>query len=157
MLVAHAVEPSVKTPSPVIYLADNLDEKDELGWCIDTIGRGFAERLHAHSCKPQGGDVQFSYSEKTGQVMSVTFADYCMANRPDSSSTFALETCDADAAEQRFFYNSSRQELSPADSPEQCVVVGSSSRSAGPFMSRDLVLADCSATDALLKQWIVKE
>ena len=54
-------EPYIKTPSPVIYLENNLDEKDNLGYCLDTIGRGFADKLHAHSCKPRGGDVQFRY------------------------------------------------------------------------------------------------
>ena len=53
--------PNIKTPAPVIYLEDNLGEKDQLGYCIDTKGRGFGEKLHAHSCKPRGGDVQFRY------------------------------------------------------------------------------------------------
>ena len=54
---AYAAPPDLQTPAPVVYLADNLDEQDKLGWCIDTVGRGFGERLHAHSCKPRGGDV----------------------------------------------------------------------------------------------------
>ncbi|WP_159020052.1 hypothetical protein [Algibacter sp. L3A6] len=54
--------PIIQTPAPLIHLADNLDEQDELGWCIDTQGNGFAENLHAHSCKPDGGDVQFYYN-----------------------------------------------------------------------------------------------
>ena len=52
---AYAAPPDVKTPTPMIYLADNLDEKDGLEWCIDTVGRGLSDRLHAHSCKPRGG------------------------------------------------------------------------------------------------------
>ncbi len=54
---AVAEPPQLQTSAPVIFLADNLDEQDKLGWCIDTQGRGFSERLHAHSCKPQGGNV----------------------------------------------------------------------------------------------------
>ncbi|NRB29925.1 MAG: hypothetical protein HRU27_04945, partial [Rhizobiaceae bacterium] len=65
---ALAADPDLKTPSPVIYLADNLDEKDNLGWCIDTVGRGLSDRLHAHSCKPRGGDVQFKFDAQTGQI-----------------------------------------------------------------------------------------
>ena len=64
----YADAPSLQTPTPVIYLADNLDENDNLGWCIDTVGRGFADSLHAHSCKPNGGDVQFAYSAETLQI-----------------------------------------------------------------------------------------
>ena len=48
-MAAYSAPPDLKTPTPVIYLADNLDEQDNLGFCIDTVGRGFAERLHAHS------------------------------------------------------------------------------------------------------------
>ena len=53
----EAAPPELQTPAPVIYLADNLDEQDKLGWCIDTVGQGLSDRLHAHSCKPHGGDV----------------------------------------------------------------------------------------------------
>jgi len=153
----HADSPTIKTPSPVIYLADNLDEKDNLGWCIDTIGRGFAERLHAHSCKPRGGDVQFSYDLQTKLIKSVAFPDYCMVNRPDSQSTFGLETCDPNMPEQLFTYEVSKQEIRPANNSELCVVTGPQSRSAGPFMSRALVLADCAKTDDAFKQWIIVE
>ena len=58
--------PKIKTPAPVIHLSNNLDEKDELGYCIDTIGRGRSDRLHLHSCKPEGGDVQFTLDISTG-------------------------------------------------------------------------------------------
>ncbi|MEP3045222.1 MAG: hypothetical protein ABJL55_04815 [Roseibium sp.] len=46
---AQAEPPVLQTPAPVIFLADNMDEKDDLGWCIDTLGRGFGERLQTHS------------------------------------------------------------------------------------------------------------
>ena len=71
--VTQSNPPILQTPSPVIYLADNLDEQDQLGYCIDTRGRDFNEELHAHSCKPKGGDVQFSYNKETLQICSVEF------------------------------------------------------------------------------------
>lgn len=46
---AVAAPPELQTPEPVIYLADNIDEKDALGWCIDTLGRGWSEQLQTHS------------------------------------------------------------------------------------------------------------
>ena len=55
----QAAPPNILTPAPVIYLADNLDEQDQLGWCIDTKGRGFSDRLHAHSCKQRGVTYNF--------------------------------------------------------------------------------------------------
>ena len=51
--------PIIQTPAPLIHLAVNLDEQDELGWCIVTRGNGFAEDLHGHSCKPDVDDFQF--------------------------------------------------------------------------------------------------
>ena len=152
---SYATAPDIKTPSPVIYLADNLDEKDNLGWCIDTLGRGFAERLQAHSCKPRGGDVQFQFDRQTGQIRSVAFTDFCMANRPDSQTTFGLEACDSNLSEQRFSYDSDSQEIRPSNNQAMCVAVGQQSKSAGPFMSRELLLVDCKQTDGVLKQWVV--
>lgn len=37
---AFAEAPALKNKAPFIYLADNLDEDKQLGWCIDTLGRG---------------------------------------------------------------------------------------------------------------------
>lgn len=152
---AFAEAPNLKTPAPVIYLADNLDEVDRLGWCIDTRGRGFAENLQVHSCKPQGGDVQFAVDSDSGQIRSVEFADYCMEYVPSADPVFALRTCDATAQGQRFSYDESARAISPADAPDQCVVAGAESRRAGPFMSRPLLMAACNAAPAELREWIV--
>ena len=152
---SYATAPDLKTPSPVIYLADNLNEKDNLGWCIDTLGRGFAERLQAHSCKPRGGDVQFRFDHQTGQIRSVAFTEFCMANRPDSQTRFGLETCDSQLPEQRFRYDGESQEIKPSSDQAMCVAVGQQSKSAGPFMSRELLLVSCSQTDSVFKQWVV--
>ncbi|MEM9477813.1 MAG: ricin-type beta-trefoil lectin domain protein [Pseudomonadota bacterium] len=150
-----AEQPNLQTPSPVIYLADNLDEVDQLGWCIDTLGRGFAERLQAHSCKPQGGDVQFSIDAQTGQIRSVEYPEYCMAHRPNDESTFALATCDATATDQQFVYDSEERTIRTNEDGTNCVSVGENSRSAGPFMSRTLLLTDCATTDEAFKEWVV--
>lgn len=152
-----AQPPALQTPSPVIYLADNLDEKDRLGWCIDTLGRGFAERLQAHSCKPQGGDVQFLIDEQTRQIRSVEYPEYCMAHQPNDESTFALVTCDAAASDQRFIYYPEDRTIRTAEDETTCVSVGENSRSAGPFMSRTLLLTNCDTTDGAFKEWVVKE
>ncbi len=152
---ALAEPPDLQTPSPVIYLADNLDEKDGLGWCIDTLGRGFADRLQAHSCKPQGGDVQFSFDAQTGLIQSVAFADYCMAHQPNAESTFALVTCDAAVPAQKFVFDPDSRTIRTSEDESTCVSVGDTSRSAGPFMSRTLLLTDCSVTEGALKEWVI--
>lgn len=150
-----AAPPDLQTPAPVIYLSDNLDEVDRLGWCIDTQGRGFAENLQAHSCKPQGGDVQFSLDTDTGHIRSVAFAGYCMEYVPDADPVFALATCAQDNLRQRFRYDPATEAISPADDPAQCVTVAAQSRQAGPFMSRTLLMAPCDDTDPILRRWTV--
>ena len=155
---AWSAPPDLKTPAPVIYLADNLDEKDRLGFCIDTVGRGLSDRLHAHSCKPQGGDVQFQFDTANGQIRSATFDNKCAAlmEAPAPGVKLALLDC-ADGDEQRFTFATDNGEFHPAGRNDMCLAVGPASRTAGPFMSRDLMLADCASTDAGLKRWIVAD
>ncbi len=155
---ANAVPPDLRTPSPVIYLADNLDEVDGLGWCIDTIGRGLSDRLHAHSCKPRGGDVQFRISETTGQIISVAFEGKCMAylHPDDPSEPLGLVDCDAAAGAQRFIYDPGSMTIRPSLDDTKCLSVGVDSRSAGPFMSRDLGFSGCSEAHMRFQQWIVR-
>ena len=157
-LSANAATPELQTPAPVIYLADNLDEKDKLGWCIDTLGRGWSEQLQTHSCKPQGGDVQFSYNKETRQIMSVEFQGKCATLHETAAAgvSFDLLDCSATSAAQLFVYNAESLEFMPEGDRSLCIAAGAGSKSAGPFMSRDLELAPCASTDAKLKQWIVK-
>jgi hypothetical protein len=158
-LPAFAGAPDLKTPAPVIYLADNLDEADKLGWCIDTQGRGFGENLHAHSCKPQGGDVQFSFDEATSQIRSVAFDDKCMEliAPGDPKIAFGLRDCIGDSTQQQFEFDQSNGRISPVGQSSSCVGVGETSRRAGPFLSRDLVLVPCSSTAVELTTWEEKK
>ena len=156
---ALAAPPDLKTPAPVIYLADNLDEQDRLGWCIDTRGRGFSDRLHAHSCKPRGGDVQFRYDEAARRIASATFQGKCAELLAPAAAgvTLGLLDCAKDAKGQVFDYDGASMEFRPGADPTLCLVAGAASRSAGPFMSRDLALAPCASTGAKLKQWRIKK
>ena len=153
---ALADPPNLQTPAPVIYLADNLDEADQLGWCIDTLGRGFSYNLHAHSCKPRGGDVQFGLEPATGLIRSVAFPEYCMEYQSDQVPMFGLLTCAPTKPGQVFVFDATQGALSPGDDSLDCVTVGGQSRAAGPFMSRDLLLALCVDTDPKYRTWVVK-
>jgi hypothetical protein len=157
-LPANAAAPQLQTPAPVIYLADNMDEKDELGWCIDTLGRGWSEQLQTHSCKPQGGDVQFSYNKETLQITSVEFSGKCATLHETAAAgvSFDLLDCSSTSAAQLFIYNAETLEFMPEGDRSLCIAAGAASKSAGPFMSRNLELAPCASTDASLKQWVVK-
>lgn len=157
MLVAlsgYAAPPELQTPAPVIFLADNLDEKDRLGWCIDTIGRGLSDKLQAHSCKPQGGDVQFSFLPETGQIRSFAFEGLCASY--SGSLPLDLTDCNETAA-QTFLYDEPTMTFRLQNAPNDCLVVGGASRSAGPFMSRTLEIANCDATETSLKTWVIRK
>ena len=153
-LPATAGSPNVRTSSPVIHLADNLDEADGLGWCIDTVGRGLSNRLHAHSCKPRGGDVQFRHDMVTGQIVSMPYDTKC-AISAGVSETLGLVDCDPESEAQKFTYAAGDQTIHPSSENGLCLVVGETSTSAGPYMSRALLLAPCAETDLARKTWIV--
>ena len=157
----QAAPPNIDTPAPIIHLADNLDEKDTLGWCIDTVGRGFSERLHSHSCKPANrphGDVQFRYNSDTRQIMSAEYADKCaeLLSPAAVGGKLGLLDCSANSGRQKFDFNASKKEIRVGGHPDLCLVVGPDSRTAGPFMSRDLLLGRCDATADRFKQWVIK-
>ena len=102
-LMVNAEPPELQAPSPVIYLADNLDEQDKLGWCIDTLGRGFSEQLQTHSCKPLGGDVQFSYNQETQQIMSVEFPGKCADLNQPAAEGVSFDLLDCSGSEEQKF------------------------------------------------------
>ncbi len=157
---AFAAEPSIQTKGPIIHLADNLDEKDNLGWCIDTVGRGRSDSLQVHSCKPSKAadlDVTFTYDEASGQIRSAAYDNQCATlNAESAEHRFGLVDCkDGDAA-QAFDYDASTGKLSPRGAGNQCLVAGDQSNTAGPYMSRTLDLADCEGVDPALRSWVVR-
>ena len=157
--VTSANPPILQTPSPVIHLADNLDEQDQLGYCIDTRGKGFNEELHAHSCKPSGGDVQFFYNKETLQICSVEYTGYCieMPGRALKGMSLRLVESDTSSSDQKFIYNKDSGEFLPEEDLTLCLAVGETSAAAGPYMSRSLTLELSSETDVKLKQWVILE
>lgn len=148
--------PIIQTPPPIIFLNDNLDEKDNLGWCFDTKGRGLTEQLHTHSCKPAGDDVLFSYDDVSGQIRSATYENKCaQIVDPNADVPFGLLACDENNPAQKFSYNADTFELHPRGQDNQCIAAGAASAAAGPYMSRSLLLAPCKDVEASLKQWTV--
>lgn len=148
--------PNMPSPPPVIFLTDNLDEKDKFGWCVDTKGRGFAEQLHVHSCKPTGEDVLFSYDAVSGQIRSATYANKCaQLVGEDAKAPFGLLDCNVDNPAQRFNYTVETSEFHPRGQKDQCIVVGENTRPAGPFLARDLLVAPCKDIESSLKRWTI--
>jgi len=158
--VAHNKnKPIIQTKGSIIYLADNLDEKDKLGWCIDTDGKGFSDTLQAHSCKPEGNDVLFSYDADTLQICSVTYPGYCaaMIGGPSEGMTISLVKSNSDSSEQKFVYDKRSGEFRPESNSNLCLVVAGTSDAAGPYMSRKLTLKPVLGTERKLKQWVIQE
>ena len=155
---ASGSKPQIRTPLPVIYLDGNLDEKDNLGYCIDTAGRGFAEKLHAHSCKPRGGDVQFKYDEDEKRIQSATFEGKCaeVIEEIKDGSRLGLFDCSSNSSLQRFDYDLNPKEFRPGLNENLCLAVAEKSRKAGPFMARNLRIYICDETKDKFKRWVIK-
>jgi hypothetical protein len=149
--------PIIQTPAPLIHLADNLDEQDTLGWCIDTQGNGFNETLHTHSCKPSGGDVQFYYDEETSQICSAEYADFCieMTGDPVEGMSLSLVDSDPSSSEQTFIYDDESGEFRPESDNSLCLAAGATSGIAGIYMFRTLTLELVADTDISLKKWVI--
>ena len=154
--VPPANAPVIQTLAPIIFLKDNLDEKDKLGWCIDTKGREFTEKLHAHSCKPAGDDVLFSYDSVSGQIESATYPNKCAQILAEGADVdFGLLDCDGQNPAQQFDYDVETSELHPRGKNNQCMAAGAASAAAGPYMSRSLDLVSCKEVAPALKQWAI--
>ena len=154
-----AEEPNIQTKGTVIYLADNLNEEAKLGWCLDTQGRGFSDKLHAHSCKPSGGDTQFSFDAMTGMIQSVEFEGKCMTlNEPDNAEVpFGLLDCVKSEVTQQFIYDESSMEFRIGTDESQCVAVAENIIQAGPYQSRHLIFAPCVDLLPSFKQWVIRK
>ena len=157
---AAADAPDIRTEGPIIHLQDNLDEKDRLGWCIDTRGRGLSDTLQVHSCKPapaRDQDVTFTYDPESGQIRSAAYAGLCATlNAAGVEHRFGLVACDASAAEQAFDYDETGRRLTPRGQDARCLAAGAESASAGPFMSRTLELVPCDDVAPELRRWVIR-
>ena len=149
--------PVILTPAPLIHLADNLDEQDQLGWCIDTRGNGFNENIHLHSCKASGGDVQFIYNEETLQICSAEFVGFCleMSGGAFEGVSLILVESNTDTPDQRFVYNEDNGEFNAEEDTNLCLAAGDTSTAAGIYMSRSLTLELSSETEECLKKWVI--
>lgn len=134
VLAMAAADPP--TPAFVIFMADGLEEQDGPGYYLNTAGPGQSDRLHLHSCKPRGGDVQFRYDPATSQIESHAFPGQCADVTP-AGPVFALLPCSASVT-QKFRTDLATGEIGPLVSPELCLGASENTRKAGPFLARDL-------------------
>ena len=162
--LAWSDAPDVPSDTPFIVLADNLDEPNGYGFCLDTAGRGQSDFMQAHSCKPAvkddagnptPNDTQFTYDSDNTRVESVAFPGYCMQVLMSTYTTvLALLDCD-DHPRQKFAMSSEDNTLRMMEDPTLCVAVTSETIEAGPWSRRDVVLVSCDETEDALKQWVL--
>ena len=121
--------------------------------------------MQTHTCKPKtaegtprddsGHDVRFEYDAASKKVSSYAFEGQCMQVLiATGKSAFALLDC-SDHPHQKFVYQESDKTLRLDADEKYCVTVDSNTQEAGPWVKRQLNLAECSETDATLKQWLV--
>lgn len=115
------------TWSPSISLTSDLDEPQQLGFCLDIFGFrdgiSCSSPMQAHSCKTSGADTQFEYYARTKSIRAVNYDENCdmittqgvdttssisskracvFADGMAIGSTLALTKCDQKEANQNF-------------------------------------------------------
>ena len=83
--------------NPSVSLVDDSDEPDGNGFCPDIVGFGSGlncDRLHAHSCKPQGSDTQFMYHVETSTIRSVNYDGNCASINNNDNGRIVLNFFD---------------------------------------------------------------
>ena len=164
---AFADAPKVPSNAPYFAVADNLDEPNGYGFCMDTAGRGLTDLLQAHTCKPvrvskdkdkeekpTPSDTQFWYDAENKRLESVAFPGKCMQVLMSPYTTvFALLDC-GDQPRQKFLYSTDDKMLKMEEDQTKCISVVSETVKAGPWSSRALALTECDKTEDALKQWI---
>ena len=79
-------------------------------------------------------------------------------NAPDNTENpFGLIACDKADEAQRFVYDDASMEIRLGMDAVQCVTVAATIDDAGPFQSRDLILAACDDSEPGFKQWVIQE
>ncbi|RVU85640.1 hypothetical protein EOL70_06720 [Leucothrix sargassi] len=160
---AFADAPKVPSDKPYFALADNLDEPNGYGFCLDTAGRGKTDLLQTHTCKPASkdkegkptpNDTQFWYDAENKRLESVAYPGMCMqVLMSPYANVFALLEC-GDQPRQKFVYSSENKMLKMDEDQTKCLSVVSETQKAGPWSSRALALTACEETEDSLKQWI---
>lgn len=153
---ALAEAPQLQNSGPIIHLAENLDEPENLGWCLDTVGRGQSDQAHLHSCKPDSDDprnrdVLFQFNAETGSIEHGQYQGLCLTI---VGASLALIEC-IGAQDQKFSFGEDGT-FHPFEHEEQCLSAGDTSRAAGPYMSRSLIVAPCAEVDPDLRTWVIK-
>ena len=150
--------------TPYLRLDDNLEEPSGYGFCIDLRGWNPPTFVNAqaHSCKPSdgraGGGTDEEFVPRDGAVVGRADADGRCLQAKSATSGAGLDVPSCDAAEplQSFAWDASAGTLTLGGGGGLCLAAGATLRQANSYWARDLMLADCAATDAALITWRIE-
>jgi hypothetical protein len=151
---------------PYLRPVDNLQEPNNLGFCIDLRGwPGKFTNAQLHSCKPTGGpagggsDQQFV--PKAGAIAGrADAAGHCLqAKSASAGSQLDVPKCDSTQPLQQFAWVRGQlilgsTKLCLAASPR--LRLASCGGTCGSFMARNLELQPCASTPKTLTTWRVE-
>jgi len=146
---------STITAAPYINLFANLDEQNDVGWCLDLKGFGASIEfidMQTHSCKDTGDDVNFAIGD--GRVWGAGASEgRCLrARSAEAGSMVDVPLCNATDPLQDITYCADG--TLRLNATHLCLAAGNESRSAGPkWMARDLNFEECDETPTELKTW----
>lgn len=78
-----------------------------------------------------------------------------MDRRDDEKTPFSLLDRSAYRKGQSFVFDDRAGQFHPSGDEGLCIAVGEASRSAGPFMFRDLIVVDFTGTDSKFTRWMI--
>lgn len=154
--------PSALAEQVEITLVDQLDGQKN-SYCIDIVGGGRnvdpANGLQSHTCYSYRGalgrDQAFEADDFAGGILSMPQMDVCVvAAAPVAGSVMTLDTCDADAAAQRFAITLPGT-IEPVAAPGLCMTVAAETRLGNNpiHQIKALSLQPCSADLAAFQTW----
>jgi len=149
--------------TPYLRIDDNLEEPENLGFCVDLRGWNPVrfEDAQAHSCKPSGGraggGTDEEFEPRGGAIVGRADADgRCLqAKSATAGSGVDVPLCDGTEPLQRFSWQAATGTLR-LEASTLCLGVGDSLRAANSFWARDLILAECGTTDAKYITWRIE-
>jgi hypothetical protein len=149
--------------TPYLRIDDNLEEPENVGFCIDLKGWNPVrfEDAQAHSCKPTdgraGGGTDEEFEPRGGAIAGrADAAGRCLqAKSVTAGSGVDVPLCNGTEPLQHFSWRATTGMLS-LEATTLCLGVGASLRAANSFWARDLVLAECGTTDAKYITWRIE-
>lgn len=160
---------------PSVSVTSDLDEPQQLGFCIDIYGSGSSmecDNMQTNSCKESGDDAQFEYHSPTKSLRAVNYdanCDQISASSTESrgcikvnddnivdGATLGLDECDESMDSQIFTAVESNGNFELHIGANFCLVVSDTTRPAGPGVARDLMISTCDSVPEELKTWTIR-